>query len=386
MKAVVAQHHRLSVAELPEPIPREGQLLLDVTRCGICGSDLHARQHADAQADVLAEMGYTGFARSHQPVVYGHEFCGTVVDHGPGTSRKIRAGTSVVALPLVRMADGMHAIGLSAAAPGAYAEHVVVEEAFSIPVPNGLAPDIAVLTEPMAIALHAVNRSEITRKDVAVVVGCGPVGLATICMLRTLGIRTIVASDYSPGRRALAEACGATVTVDPAAGSLYEMLNDRGYVRSITDQAAAGLDAMGALRRLPVPWHMVFGLLHRLGATAPKRPIVFECVGVPGLIDQIITDAPLNARVVVVGVCMQPDQFRPVMAINKEIDLRFVMGYDPLEFRQALRLLAEGRLDASPLVTGAVGLPGVAGAFDALATAGPHAKVIIDPRSPAVLS
>ena len=283
------------------------------------------------------------------------------------------------------MPNGMHAIGLSASAPGAYAERVLIEEAFMVPVPNGLSPEVAVLTEPMAIGYHAINRSEITRKDAAVVIGCGPVGLAIICLLKTKGVETIVASDYSPGRRALATACGATVVVDPAVGSPYESLGERGYSTSIAQSAADGLKAMTALRRLPVPWHIVFGVLDKVGATAPKRPIVFECVGVPGIIDRIITDVPLKTRVVVAGVCMKPDQFRPVIAINKEIDLRFVLGYDPLEFRNTLRMLADGKIDASSLVTGTVGLEGVAGAFDALAVPETHAKVIINPNSTATL-
>ena len=385
MKAAICQDAKFSVADIPEPEPGEGQLVLDVTRCGICGSDLHARHHADAQADVLAEAGYPGFARSHEKVVFGHEFCGTIAEHGPGTSKKHRVGTSVVALPLVRMPNGMHAIGLSASAPGAYAERVLVEEALMIAVPNGLSPDVAVLTEPMAIGHHAVNRSEVTRKDAAVVIGCGPVGLAIICLLKTKGVETIVASDYSAGRRALATACGATLVVDPALGSPYASLSDRGYNTSIAQSAAEGLKAMKALNKLPLPWHIVFRGLDMLGVTAPKRPIVFECVGVPGIIDRIIADVPLKTRVVVAGVCMKPDLFRPVMAINKEIDLRFVLGYDPLEFHNTLRMLADGKIDASALVTGTVGLDGVAGAFDALAMPDKHAKVLIDPRSAALL-
>jgi threonine dehydrogenase-like Zn-dependent dehydrogenase len=365
VRAVVCENGDLTVAELPDPTPGEGQLLLDVTGCGICGSDLHARHHADAQADVLAEAGYDGFARSDEQVVFGHEFCGTVLEEGPKTSAKNKVGAAVVALPLIRKPNGMHAIGLSASAPGAYAERVVVEEAFTMAVPNGLAPEVAVLTEPMAIGLHAVNRSEITRKGAAVVIGCGPVGLAIICILKTRGIDVIVASDLSPGRRALAAACGATTVVDPAEESPYESLGDRG------------------LQKLPVPWPFLLRGLSKVGVTDAKRPIVFECVGVPGIIDGILTDAPLNTRVVVAGVCMEPDRFRPVMAINKEIDLRFVVGYGPLEFHDTLHLLADGKIDASPLITGTVGLDGVADAFDTLAHPEHHAKVIIDPSSTA---
>ena len=96
MKAVICQNAKLSVVDMPEPEPGEGQLVLDVTRCGICGSDLHARHHADAQADVLAEAGYPGFARSHEKVVFGHEFCGSIAEHGPGTSKKLRVGTGII--------------------------------------------------------------------------------------------------------------------------------------------------------------------------------------------------------------------------------------------------------------------------------------------------
>ena len=92
-----------------------------------------------------------------------------------------------------------------------------------------------------------------------------------------------------------------------------------------------------------------------------------------------------GTRVVVVGVCMGADRIRPSMAVNKEIELRFVLGYTPLELRDTLHLLAEGEVDASPLVTGTVGLDGVAGAFVALAGAERHAKVLVDPSSDAVL-
>ncbi len=139
---------------------------------------------------------------------------------------------------------------------------------------------------------------------------------------------------------------------------------------------------MEKVTRLPVPWHHVWRVAERLGAM-PKRPVIFECVGVPGLIDGIIGSAPLFSRVVVVGVCMAPDKIRPAMAVNKEIDLRFVVGYTPLEFRDTLHMLAEGKVNPAPLVTGTVGLPGVDHAFEALGNPESHAKVLIDPKSPA---
>jgi threonine dehydrogenase-like Zn-dependent dehydrogenase len=384
VRAVVCEEGRLTVADLPAPDPGQRQVLVDVTGCGICGSDLHARHHAGEQADVLAEAGYDGFMRSHQRVVMGHEFVGTVARYGPKSEGKLAEGTPVVALPLVRNGRDMHAIGLSASAPGAYADQVVVEESLMFALPEGLSPDLAVLTEPMAIGYHAVRRSEIGKKDVAIVIGCGPVGLAVICMLKARGVRTIVASDFSAGRRALAKACGADVVVDPTEGSTYGSLDDQGFLKTVPDAVSLAVVTIEKLQRSPlrVPWHIVWRTAEKLGA-GPNRPVIFECVGLPGIIDGIITGAPLFSRVVVVGVCMEADRFRPVMAINKEIDLRFVVGYTPLEFYDTLHLLADGKVAAAPVVTGIVGLSGVAAAFDTLGKPGRHAKIVIDPRSTA---
>jgi threonine dehydrogenase-like Zn-dependent dehydrogenase len=126
----------------------------------------------------------------------------------------------------------------------------------------------------------------------------------------------------------------------------------------------------------------MFRLADRLGAE-PKRPVIFECVGVPGAIEGLLGSAPMFSRIVVVGVCVGEDRFTPAMAINKEIDLRFVFGYSPLEFRDTLQMLAEGKVDPGPLITGTVGLDGVAAAFDALGDPNRHAKILIDPGSAA---
>jgi len=380
MRAVICHDGALTVAEVPQVEPGRGQLLLTVVRCGICGSDLHARHHADAQAEVLAEAGYAGFMRATQRVILGHEFVGEVAGYGPHTRRKLPLGTAVVAMPLRRAGNEVHAIGLSAAAPGAYAEQVVVEESLAFAVPNGLSSDAAALTEPMAIGWHAVQKSEIGKRDVAIVIGCGPVGLAVITMLKARGVATVIASDLAAGRRRLATACGADVMVDPATGSPYSGAHERGELTTISELAELAISTMEKLRRLPLPWRHVMRLAERLGA-GPKRPVIFECVGVAGMLDSVVAAAPLGSRVIVVGVCMTPDTIRPAMAINKEIDLRFVVGYTPLEFRDTLHMIAEGKVDPTPIVTGTVGLEGVASAFEVLASPADQAKVLIDPGS-----
>ncbi len=383
MKAVVCSDAALNVVDRPTPVPARGQLLIDVLRCGICGSDLHARNHCDELAGVLQEIGYDDFMRSDQEVVFGHELCGVVAEHGPKTRKRTPAGTTVVALPLLRRGSGVHALGLSTEAPGAYAEQVVVEQSMTLPVPNGLGPDVAVLTEPMAVGWHAVQRGEVAKGTVAIVIGCGPVGLSIICLLKARGVRTVIASDLSPGRRALARACGADVVVDPVQESPYASAAEHGHLTTLPGAIDLAVGAVEKLGRLPVPWWHVWRALDKVGATTPKAPVVFECVGVPGMIEGIVSGAPLFSRVVVVGVCMGDDRLRPSMAVNKEIDLRFVVGYTPLEFRDTLQMLAEGDVDASGLVTGVVGLAGVERAFDELGDPEIHAKVLIDPKSAA---
>ncbi|MCP2291663.1 zinc-binding dehydrogenase [Nocardia amikacinitolerans] len=383
MRAAVVTNTKFQVEELPTPRPGRGQVLLNVVRCGICGSDLHARAHADEMADLASATGYDGFMRSEQSVVLGHEFSGEVVEYGPDCRKRWKPGTKVVALPIIRHDGQPHLTGLTTAAPGGYAEQVVVQESMTIPVPNGLSAELAALTEPMAVAWHAVRKGRVGKGQTAFVIGCGPIGLAVISMLKAAGVRTVIASDFSPRRRELAAACGADVVVDPAAESPWEAAPKKG-IGSVTDLLGLGFDTMQRLRRVPnLPWWYVFRLAHTFDA-GPAGPVIFECVGVPGIIDQILTAAPPLSRVVVVGVCMETDRFHPAMAINKEIELRFVLGYDPGEFRDTLHMIADGKVDPAPLITGTVGLEGIDNAFTALGNPERHAKILIDPTSSAV--
>ena len=168
--------------------------------------------------------------------------------------------------------------------------------------------------------------------------------------------------------------------VDPVQESPYDA-GDHGHLNALPAAIDLLISTMEKLQRLPVPSQHVWRTIDMLGIK-PKRPMIFECVGLPGVLDGVIASAPLFSRVIGVGVCMGEDRIRPSMAINKEIDLRFVVGYTPLEFRDTLHMLAEGKIDAGPLLTGIVGLEGVESAFDALGQPEEHAKILIDPQSP----
>ena len=340
MRAAVMRGRTLSVEEVADPEPRFGEVLVRTLACGICGSDLHALRHGDQLVAMSKEAGAPFVMDLSRPVVMGHEFCAEVVELGPGADGSVVVGDRVVSLPVVVEGDGMHAVGYSNLYPGGYGELMALSSALLLPVPNGLDSDLAALTEPMAVGRHAVARSHIAPGDAAVVIGCGPVGLAVVADLRLRGIDPIVAADPSPARRALAGRMGATEVVDPG------------------DEAA--VDA----------WRRVDG----------TRPlVVFEAVGVPGLLDAAMAAAPRGARILVVGVCMEPDAIRPMLGIAKELDIGFALGYSYEEFEGTLRSIAEGALDVAPLITGRVPIEGVPAAFDALAMPEAHCKILVTP-------
>jgi threonine dehydrogenase-like Zn-dependent dehydrogenase len=259
-------------------------------------------------------------------------------------------------MPFLIRSDGLRLIGYSDETPGGYGEYMRLTEALLLEVPNGLPATHAALTEPMAVGVHAVEKGRTEKNDVPLVVGCGPIGLAVVAALRLKNIGPIVAADFSSRRRQLALTLGAGVVVDPAVDSPYEKWKDVAVWR--------GPDAPA----LP-PW--VSG--------PPLRPsIIFECVGVRGVIDQIVAAAPANARIVVVGVCMERDYLEPIIAITKELNLQFVICYTAEEYAATLRDIADGRIAIDPLITGCVPPDGVSEAFTALANPETHAKIVID--------
>jgi threonine dehydrogenase-like Zn-dependent dehydrogenase len=172
------------------------------------------------------------------------------------------------------------------------------------------------------------------------VLGCGPVGLATIASLRLAGIEPIIGADFSTARRKLAKVMGAHEAVNPK------------------DEAA--IEA----------WRRVDGA---------KPLVIYEAVGVRGMLEQAMKDAPPQSRILVVGVCMERDEIWPMNGIAKELNIQFALGYTPQEFTDTLHAIADKRIDVAPLITGEVGIAGVPQAFRDLADPEQHAKILVEP-------
>ena len=338
MRAAVLRDGRMVYRDdVPEPVPEPGQVLVGVKACGICGSDLHFAAHGAEVMELGDRMGGGGATGVrldlNSDVFMGHEFSAEVLEAGPDTETH-PPGTLVTSLPVLLSAKGFEPIVYSNTTMGAYAERMLLSAPLLLPIPNGLDLKHAALTEPMAVGLHAVNKSNIAPGETALVLGCGPIGIAIIAALGRRGVETIVASDFSPKRRELASAMGAHRTLDAAQGSPFDTV---------------------------------------------KPAVVFEAVGVPGIIDDVLLRARPGTRLVVAGVCMQPDTVHPFFAIAKEINVQFVLAYTPDEFADSLRALAEGEIDVTPVITGEVGLDGVGQAFDDLADPERHCKILVTP-------
>src|SRR5690242_21429685 len=221
MRAAIFRNGQIVAGTWPDPTPGSGQVLVKTLACGICGSDLHARQHAHRMVELAKHFPSRKPMDLSRDVVFGHEFCCEVLDYGPGTERKFKPGTRVCSLPALVTPTGPAGIGYSNDNVGGYAERMLLSEPLLLEVPNGLAPEHAALTEPLAVGVHAVEKANIRGGEVPLVIGCGPVGLAVIAALRIKGLHPIVAADYSPTRRALAAKLGADVVVDPARTQPY---------------------------------------------------------------------------------------------------------------------------------------------------------------------
>lgn len=359
MKAVVRRGRTLDVdADYKLPDPGPGQVIARTLYCGICGSDLHALHHLDHMAETAKRSGSTTPLDATKDVVFGHEFCAEIVDFGPGSEKRLKRGTKVVSMPYALGSQGMELVGYSNTFPGGFAEYMVLQEELLLPVPDGLAADAAGLTEPLAVGYHAVQKAQLGAEDVPMVIGCGPVGLAVIQALKLGGFGPIIASDFSAERRAAADRIGADILVDPAQTSPHKIWSTLDIAPTLAEAGARA----------------------RLGQKG-RNAIIFECVGVPGLIQSLINEAPPASRIIIAGVCMAEDRFEPAIAINKQIGLQFVFGYEPDEFAACLRNIADGKIEVGAYLTGRVDLDGVENAFKALSQDPAQIKIMVRPGS-----
>ncbi len=338
----------IRIEEMPIPEPGPGELLLAVSRNGICGSDLHTYVGAGR-----------GGASMHVPeVVLGHEFAGTVIDVGDGVT-DIAVGTHVAVAPIEWCGHchpcrqnwpnmcrrlGIYG-GYGRPLHGGLAPYVAVSRRSAFVVPDALEVIDAALTEPMAVAVHAARRAPALLGASVLVLGAGPIGLGALMAARAAGAAVIVVSEISQARRDAAAASGATAVVDPRDGELKTV------VRDLTGH---GVD------------------------------VVFETTADDTALSQGI--AALRARGTLISVAGWGDlaRFDMGIAMMKEIDVRFTITYEPsVDFPATLQMLADGRFDAGTLISDHIPLERLVddGFEELLHHADRHVKILVDPNA-----
>jgi threonine dehydrogenase-like Zn-dependent dehydrogenase len=341
MRAVVMRNHSLVVDDVPTPKPGPGEVLVKTLACGICGTDLHALKHSENLSGGSRASGGIFAIDPTRDVVMGHEFCAEVVEYGPGTRKRFKAGTRVCSIPALKR-SGVHGdLGYSSENPGGFGEMMRLSEDNLLGVPKELSPEVAAITEVLAVAYHALAMARLERRSVPLVIGCGPVGLSIIATLKANGMGPIIAAELSEGRRRLAARMGADIVIDPTQKSPYETF--------------------------------------QLGELARRPSVIFECVGAPGVLDEIMFNAPRHARIIVLGLCMERDGVHLASAIHQELNLQFVFGCTSAELAAALRDARKRKLPLHSMITDNIGLDGVAKAFADLESPTYQGKIVVEP-------
>jgi (R,R)-butanediol dehydrogenase/meso-butanediol dehydrogenase/diacetyl reductase len=291
----------------------------------------------------------------HTPsgLILGHEFAGSIAAVGSNVTGW-KVGDRVTALPLNACNscdacdNGLLALcsanlftGCYLNAQGAYAQYVAARGSMLQRLPDGVTFEEGALVEPLAVGHHIVSMADMPKGSSVLILGGGPIGAAVAMFARHAGARHVVVSEMSPTRRARATELGATATIDPNAE-----------------------DVLDAYRR----------------ATGEARPrVVFECVGIPGMLRQAVDMAGLRGVVVVAGVVIQEDVIAPIVALGKEVTIRFSQAYTERDFAAVIDAIARRDIAPKPMHSSTVTLDELPAAFEALRKPTTQCKVLIKP-------
>ncbi|MET0698722.1 MAG: zinc-binding dehydrogenase [Mycobacterium sp.] len=339
MRAVVLRDGKLEVRETADPVAAAGQLLIRPRSAALCASDVHYLDHPDSAPRFVWD--------TNRDTILGHEFIGEVVGHGPGGSENFPLGSRVTSMPLLLSDGGQpHVIGHDPDAPGAFGELMLVSEMMSRPVPDGVPDDAVAVVDAFAVGEYYVRISNITPGELPLVIGAGAIGLSAVAALKARGIEHIIVADYSAERLAYARTFGATVLVNPAERSPYEVWRE---------------------------------LANTTGATWPQ--VIFECAGAPGLIQNIIESCEFGTRIFTAGSWTGNDTMVIPTAMHQGLAMHFGGGPHPQDWYGTLDAVAAGRLDPLPAVGKTITLDEVPDALNQLRRGEGPPRVVVHPSA-----
>jgi len=321
---------RLDPAQAPKA--GDNDVVIRVHACGICGSDLS-----------YVKLG--GIHRKPGGVTpIGHEAAGEVVQVGAGV-KDLSPGQRVVINPMLTPSY----IG-SGGPEGAFTEELLVREArvgdSLLPIPDQLSYEVAALTEPLAVALHGVNRAAAAAGDKVVVFGCGPIGLGMVLWLVDRGVSDVAALDLSPERLARAKALGARAVINPATEDVRARLRELHGSSRVFSREAVGSD------------------------------VFIDAAGAPNILSDVVRMAKYQARMVVTAAYMKPVQLDLGAMLTTEMTITTAVGY-PTEMPQVIAELPRLSDKARSLISHRFSFDRVLEAFGVAGTPA-SAKVMIE--------
>lgn len=333
MKAAVypGNGNPLVLETRPDPTPKAHEIVINVHRCGICGTDLH-----------MTEGHQWQFPSDCIP---GHEYSGEVVALGTQVTQ-FKVGDLITALPSTGCGK-CHAcyegnLALCHNAPGVmggFAEMMAIPEEVAIKLPSTLSAADGALIEPMAIGLYGVRKSNIKPGDKVLVLGAGSVALCAIYWAKRLGAGKVVAITRSERRKDMALKMGADALVQ-----FGENENE------------AIVEALGG-----------------------QPDIVFECIGNPGFLMKGLQFVRDLGQIISLGFCTSPDQVVPAVAGFKGVSMQFPVGYTLQDFQYVADVMDKGHVDPKTLISSVVALDNIVATFDKLRGSNQETKVHVSP-------
>ncbi|KAA9151845.1 2,3-butanediol dehydrogenase [Amycolatopsis acidicola] len=337
--------------EIPEPEPAGDQVKIAVTAAGICGSDLHEYRGGPISIPTTDPHPLTGEVA---PLTLGHEFEGKVVAVGPRV-REIAVGDRVAVNAAIWCGEcppcraghtnictkiGFHGVSGEG---GAFADFDITRERNVHRLPEAIPDGIGALLEPLATGIHAVAQGRVSAGDMVLVQGGGVIGLCIALAAREAGAEQVVLTEPSAARRAAAKRFGATITMNPLAGSVVEFIGD------ITD----GLGVQAA----------------------------FDAAAAPSTLDTAVACTGAAGTVVNVAAWEKPVPFDPTTLLYRETAVVGSLAYTSADFDTAVRIGAARGADLASMVTTTITLDEAAGTFARLGEdIGDDIKVLVRPN------